>query len=483
MRERILRNLKGKTLGEFGSRVVSIAFGFVLARALGKELFGRYSYACSFSLIIALCGELGLNTLLALQASREREKAAEWLRKFAPLRLASVALAAAFTIGLSLLVTDRSRWLEIALMAGFFGLNSYLEYHSSYFTAFERMNDDAYVRIITRLIVAGLGSVALALRAPLSVVLGAMTLANALSAGIAWLWRKRRGLTFGFAWDGAFAVRELRSAVPTAATLISLALYFYLDNLVLGLLRFSDADIGQYGAANKVFDASQGLPAIAIGALFPIVAELSKSKDLSGVAPFFTKISRWCLVLGAPIAGVAYVFSPFVAELLFGREYVQTRSSLAILALAAPLFFSNSIAIYLLLAIGRPWTAALFRLGASAVKALAIVALARRFGANSAALATLATDALLFLVLIAWRKRAGLSEAGERTLAFKVAIASTAGVAFWLQTQRLHFVAQAVAVAVAFFAAYAVLDLLPNGRAAAPAAGASPVPPPPGGTP
>ncbi|HEY3445896.1 MAG TPA: oligosaccharide flippase family protein [Myxococcales bacterium] len=481
MRERILRNLKAKTLGEFGSRAVSIAFGFVLARALGRELFGRYSYACSFSLIIALCGEFGLNTLLTVHASREREKAAEWLRRFAPLRLATVLLAVAATVVLALLTTDRSRWLEIALMATFFGLNTFLDYHSSIFTGFERMNDDAYVRIATRLIVAGLGSLSLLLQAPLWAVLATMTAANALSAGMAWLWRRRTGLTFGFGWDGAFAARAFRGAIPTAATLICLALYFYLDNLVLGLLHFSDSDIGQYGAANKVFDASQGLPSIAIGALFPILAELSKSGDLTKIAPFFTKVSRWCLVIGAPVAGVAYVFSPFVAELLFGREYVLTRPALAILALAAPLFFSNNIAVFLLLAISRPWTAVLFRLGASVVKALAIVVLARRFGATSAAVAMLATDALLFLVLIAWRKRAGLSEPGERTLVLKVAIASAAAIGFWIQTQRLHFVAQAVAVAVAYFAAYAVLGLLP-GRAAA-AAAPAPAPPPPGAAP
>lgn len=476
MRERILRNLKGKTLGEFGSRAVSIAFGFVLARALGRELFGRYSYAASFAVVVALSGELGLNTLLTVQASREKENAGAWLRRFAPLRLFSVAAAVVATVALAALATDRSRWLEIGLMACFFGLNTYLDYHSAVFTGFERMNDDAYTRIATRLIVAGLGGFALWLRAPLAVVLGTLAFANALSAGATWLWRRRVGLTFGFSWDSAFAGQVLRGALPTAATLVCVALYFYLDNLVLGLLGFSDADIGQYGAANKVLDASQGLPLILVGALFPVAADLARRGQTADVAPFFTRVSRGCLVLGAPLAGVAYCFSPLAAELLFGPEYVLTRPALSLLALSAPLLFSNLVAVHLLLAIGRPWAAALFKLGESAVKAAAIVALSRRFGAVSAAVAALVADGLLFLVLMAWRSRAGLSEPGERALALKVAVASGAAAAFWLQTQRLHFVAQAVAVAVAFFAAYAVLGLLP-GRAARPA----PAPRLPGG--
>lgn len=467
MRDRILRNLTGKLVGELGSRLVSFAFNLVLARGLGDAGYGRYSYAYAFAGLVALCGELGLNTLLTSEAARDRDKAAAWVRAFAPLRGLSIALVALATIALAFANRDRSRALEIALMAVYMAANSLLDYHTAVFTAFEQMRRDAGMRIATRLTVSAAGIAAVLAGLPLLWVLAAVAGGNALAAGLGWFWRRRAGLVFGAAWDGAFVRRLLVSAIPTTAAWIGISLYFYMDNLVLGALGFSDALIGQYGAASKVLDASQGLPLIVVGGIFPVVAELSRTGGPEKVAPFFTYVSRVCLVLGAPIAAVAAVASPFVAGLLYGPSYWATGRALALLAIAAPLYYSNLVALFLLLAMGRRWEAAILRIGASLLKVVAMTVAARSFGqgASSAAVALIVADAALLVVLVFWRSANGLAEPGERVLLLKVAIAAGAAVAFWRQTERLHFVAQAVAVGVAFFAAYAVLGLLARPRA------------------
>ena len=464
MRERLRRNLTGKLTGEVGSRLVSFAFNLVLARSLGKADFGRYSYAYAFAGLIALCGELGLNTLLTREAARDREQAARWLRAFAPLRLLSISAVALGTIALALGIADRSRLLEIALMTVFMAANTLLDYHTAIFTAFERMGHDAGMRIVTRLTVALFGIGAVLLGAPLIQVMAAVAVGNSLSALNGWLWRRRVGLTFGLGWDPAFVARSLLMAIPMAAAWIGSTLYLYMDNLVLGALRFSDADIGQYSAAAKILEASQALPLIVVGGIFPVVAELSRTADHRAIAPFFTRVSRLCLVVGAPVAGVCAVIAPPVARLLYGAEYGATGPALALLALCAPLYFSNLIAIYLLLALGRPWTAAAFRLGASALKICIMLVTARFLGALCAAVGMLCADGALFVFVVFWRRARSLSEPGEAALILKVGLASLLAAGAWLGGRALPVGLQAIAVGLTFLLAFDGLGLLRPSR-------------------
>ena len=130
------------------------------------------------------------------------------------------------------------------------------------------------------------------------------------------------------------------------------------------------------------------------------------------------------------------------------------------LALAAPFFYSNLVAGFLFLALGRRWEAALLRLGASVVKIAVIVVAARWYGALAAAIGMLAADAALFVFLVLRRSMLGLSEPGEKALVLKVLLGAGIAVGFWWQTRPLHFVAQAAAIAAGFFAAYALTGLL-----------------------
>ncbi len=460
MRERLRRNLTGKFLGELGARVISFAFNLALARGLGAEGFGRWGWAYAFAGTLALCGELGLNSLLTREAARDRERAGAWLRAFAPLRWGSILLVGLGTAGLALSLPDRARTLEVVLMAVFMAANTGLDYHTAVFTAFERMAEDARFRVTTRLLVSGAGIVAVALGAKLIAVLATVAVANVLAVGLGSLWRRKDGLSFGVGWEPGFVRVALVAAVPTAAAWIAHSLYFYLDNLVLAVLGASDAAIGQYNAALKILDASQALPLIVVGGTYPVVAELAASGDPSRLAPFFTRVARLCLVLGAPIAGVAAVFSPMVARLFYGAGYDSTGPALAVLALAAPPYFSNLVALQLLVAAGHPWAAAAFRLGSAALKVTILAIAYRWFGSFAAAVALLAADSMLFLVLVAWRWRRGLSETGEGWRGLKVVASSGVAIAFWLQTRPLHEVAQAAAVAAGFFATYAMLGLL-----------------------
>jgi O-antigen/teichoic acid export membrane protein len=457
LRERIRRNISRKLAGEVGSRLVSFVFNLVMARGLGASVYGRYNYAYAFAGLVALCGELGINTLITRQVAHDRSSAPTLLRSFAPLRLFTIALVALSTVMLALGSTDRSRLPEIALMSAFMAANALLDYHSAIFSAFERMGQDALMRIATRIAVSAAGIAAVLLGAPLLSVIAMVTLANILAAIGGFAWRRRLGLTFGATFDLAFIRATLASLVPMASSSIAGVLYFYMDSLALAGLGFSDAAIGQYSGASRILEASHALPLVIVGAIFPVAAELSRGGDPAVLAPFFTRVTRICLVLGAPLAAVSAVIAPLVARLLYGPGYTETGPALALLALSAPLYYSNLIAFHLFIAQGRLWTTAIIRGGAVAAKLGVLVLASRWVGAKSPAVGMLVADSALFLLLLAYRRRQGLSEPGERSLLLAVSGSLALSLFSYLATRGQGMAVQACAVGLTYLVALPAL--------------------------
>lgn len=457
---RVLRNLVSKVLGEAGSRLVSFGFNVALAHGLGSAAYGRYSLAYAFAGILAMCGELGLNTLLTQKVAGDRAAAGELLARFAPLRWISVALTFVATVLLARAGGDPDRADEIMLMALFMAGNTLLDYHTAVLNAFERMGHEAAMRVTTRLLVSGAGIAAVLAGAPLLQVIAAVALANLVSAGLGSALRASLGIRFRARFDLRFTARTLKAAIPVSVAWLGMVLYFYMDPLVLELLGFDAAAIGQYGAASKILEAAQAAPLILVGGTFPVVAQLAGSDRPSAAAPFFGWANRLCLVLGVPLAAIGALLSPTVATLLYGPTFPETGLSLALLALAAPLFFANLVAIYYLLAMGRRWEAALFRGGSCLLKLAAMVPCTRALGPAGAALAFLAADGLLFGALLIWRRREGLLEHGEVALLAKVLLAVGAGGGGWMLVRGLALPAQLATVTIPLLAVLGAAGLL-----------------------
>lgn len=439
-------------VGEVGSRLISFAFNLVLARGLGTEGFGRYSYAYAFAGLIALSGELGLNTYLTREVARDRDNAPSFARAFLPLRLLMVGLVAVISVLLAWRLTDPSRLAEIALMACFAGLNTLLDCQGCLLSAFEKMGHDAGLRVTTRVVVALAGIGAVLAGAPLLAVMAAVTGANLLALLIGEAWRRRIGFAFGLSWEPRRMARMLVDSVPVGITAFTLSVYFYMDAVVLAALGLGDSQIGQYAAASKILEASQGLPLVVAAGLFPIAAQLGRAGDAASLAPFFTRVNRVCLLLGAPAAAVAAVIAPAVARLLYGAGYELTGPVLSLLAVAAPVFYSNLVAAHMLLAMGRHWEAALLRGGAGALKLALTILAGRKLGVLGAAAALLATDLVLFAVLYVRRRAGGLSEPGEGRLIAACLAASACSLAAWHWSSSAPLWVTAPAVAVPFLA-------------------------------
>lgn len=467
MLARIKQNVSRKLAGEVGSRMVSLALNVALAQGLGKATYGRYTFAYAFAGIAAMCGELGLNTLLTREIARDRASAAATVRAFAPLRILTVSAVAVLTLAIAVLSADADRLPEIALLSVFMAGNTLLDYHCAILSAHERMGEEALVRIGARTAVGLLGIGAILSGASLFPVLVALCGGNfvaALGAGIA---RRRLGVPSFASPRGAELApgraslgRMLADGLPVAAAWWTIVLYFYMDSVVLERMGFSDSALGQYGAAHKILEAAQALPLVLVGGLFPIVAERAHGGNARAAAPFFAQTARLSIVLGVPLAAVGAILAAPVSRLLYGDAYSETGKVLALLALGTPFFFANLIAIYLFLAVGLRWEAAILRGGACLLKLAIMLSTVRTMGVAGAALSLLVVDAGLFAVIAGFRSVRGLAEPGELFAFARVAAVSAVGLLAYTACETRPWTTQGLAVGAVFLGGYYLLGRL-----------------------
>ena len=95
---RITANFLSLAVSEIISKLLQLLVFIYLARVLGKESFGIFSFAVAFSLLIVIIADFGLSTFLIREISRNKKAASKYLSNalISKIFLTLTAIAAAY---------------------------------------------------------------------------------------------------------------------------------------------------------------------------------------------------------------------------------------------------------------------------------------------------------------------------------------------------------------------------------------------------
>lgn len=206
------------------------------------------------------------------------------------------------------------------------------------------------------------------------------------------------GIALAFAWrllptkrsPIGPAVRCLvSSAAPLAAVVAINVVYFWVDSVLLSLMRPS-ADVGLYGVAYKITSFVMAIPSFFMLALLPSVMRASPDERRS-VA---TRSIHQMATISIPITiGVAVISRP-VVQLLAGRRFAGAAGPLSILMVAAALSFLTAVFGNLLVSEDRQRELLPFTALVAATNLALNLALIPHMGASGAAIAMAASEAV-----------------------------------------------------------------------------------------
>jgi O-antigen/teichoic acid export membrane protein len=369
----------------------------LLARCVGIEAFGTYSYVVSWVSVLALAATVGTDRLLIRFVSEYRQRAeyskiVPLLRWSARLAGAGAAAAAAMFLLVGALLAPPSGErhavlvlsalaIPVAVAAALIegtlrGLGSQI----ASMLPNRLLRPASFVAGMLLLSPLPLGAGA---GLALNVACGLLAVLASAAAMRRWLPRTHEPVPPGP--NGSW----LSTAGGLAANAMVLSLLGQIDILVLGMFH-DTAVLGSYGAVMRVATIVTFATTVVVTVLQPSMAAAWGRSDWPSLARVATDGGRTALLLSL---GFAIVVVPLAPRLLaiFGPDFVSAAPALRILTLAFLFSSPFSMANAVLAMIGRQNLATGVMLAASALALLLNLALAPRFGSTGAAVATAVT--------------------------------------------------------------------------------------------
>lgn len=373
-----------------GLTVLSAA---VLIRHLGSSGFGRYVTVMSLVTIVGSVTEAGMTNLGVREYATRSEGRDQFMRVLLGLRLALTAVGVLVAVGFAVIAGYGGDLVAGTALAGtglFFGVMqaTYTVPLSTHLlmgrvSALELAKQVLTVIFIVALVAAGAGLVPL-LAVPLPVAL-------ALAAATAWMVRHRMPLVPGA--DAREWGRLLRMTASFALATAVGTIYIYVAVVLLSLVS-TDAEIGQFGAAFRVFIVLAAVPGLLVTTAFPLLARAARD-DRERLRYALQRLFETSLVLGTAFALATVIGAPVAIDIVAGEEFEPAVNVLRVQGLAMLASFLLATWGFALISLHLHRELLLANLAALIVSATLVFVLGSAHGAQGAAWATLAGETVL----------------------------------------------------------------------------------------
>lgn len=436
----------GELVGQFLSFFLVIA----IARYLGDIGLGKYSFAFSFVSIFLILADMGLPTLITKQVAKDKKLAKFHLTSTFTLKLVlNIAAFALTIISIFLVRKDYETIFLVALAAlamFFFNLGGV---YRAVFQAYEIMKYEAFLKIVERIVAAGLGIFLLYKGYGILALFAVFILSNAVYYFAIYALAKTKISSVSLSINRDLWKKTIKESMPFWLTLIFLTLYFRIDVVMLTFMK-GFQDTGWYTAAVKIIEVITRIPFLLNIAVFPALAKLSSlSRDKTMF--LFKKSFYYMVLLALPIATGLFLLADRIVLYAYSSAFSNSAVALQVLAASLIFVFVNYLMGYLLNAIDRQ---KLFTLAVSVTALLNIVLnllLIPRYSYIGAAYATLISEIISFALLYYFTMKNDF-RIGILSAIAKPAIANIAVIVVVLYFKSLHLAAIAGLAAISYFA-------------------------------
>jgi O-antigen/teichoic acid export membrane protein len=445
--ERIVANTSYRVVAEIASKLISIAFYVVLAREVGDEGFGVFTFGLAFVMLVTTLAIFGQDAIFIREVAPRRELIDRYFANTLALKLALAVPALAVAIAVSSAVgMDAETRLVIAILGAAVTVEALMTTSFAAFQSFDRLGFIPIVLVCQRLVMTAVGI-------PVLVLGGGVVAASAVYLGGA-LTALAVSLLFVFRYvvRPHFRARPgewwslMRAAWPVGVGTVFSTTLFRVDAAILALLA-TDAVVGDYGAAYRLFEATLFLSWSVGAAVYPVFSRLTAAE-----APLRDVRERGLKLVIAPtlpLAVGALVFGTPLITLIYGREFEEGGAALVLLAPAIALYPVEYVLVGMLIAQRRQHAVAVAQALVAAENIAANLVLIPFLSLKAAALNTSVSELLLVISMLVlarplagavdWRRvatgpvlAAGLAGAVMVALRHQLALAIPVGALLYL---------------------------------------------------
>jgi len=308
-------------------KILAFVYFTFLARGLGVEDLGRYSFAFSFTTIFSVFVDVGLNAVLTREIAKDKEQTKKILSNVMGIKIILSLFTYLLIIGIIHLMGYPELTKNLVYLTGIIML---LDTFSATFwgvlRGYQNLKFESIGIILFQAIVVGLGMTLLYLD------VGVVPQVLAVLAGSSFLFfysllemYRRTNITPVFSLDKSLVKTLLKISIPFALTGILARLNTQVDTIFLSKVgcasqQICDANVGIYSVATKITLAIHFIPLAFVAALFPALSEYYATNQ-EKLARTFEKAMRYLMIIAVPVAFGIFVLSPDFVPKIFGKEY------------------------------------------------------------------------------------------------------------------------------------------------------------------
>ncbi|HUR33742.1 MAG TPA: oligosaccharide flippase family protein [Vicinamibacterales bacterium] len=316
---------------------VMLVITVAAARRLTREEFALFALASTLGWLGSVAADFGIQVHLAREVSQRPHLAADLLRRWLPVRVATgaaaLALAATTVPALGL---GRDALLPILLFTVAYAATGMSECLYYFFRGLERTDLESTFTLAQRAIMAGLAIGVLWLRPDITLLAGAMLLPAVLTLGLTAATARRlaAGRDQGRRVIAMPRGDEfLHSVAPIGLGILLSALYFRVDLFLLE--RWSgETAVALYNAVFRLVDALRLFPAAVLAVTLPGLCRASDRRPVTRLAARLTAAAT-----GAAV--VLWLAAAWLVPAIYGEPYRDAVAPFRTLVAALPLMALN----------------------------------------------------------------------------------------------------------------------------------------------
>lgn len=298
---------------------ISIFIGVWLARYLGPNTFGEYSYVVAFVAILSIFIPLGLDNIVIRELVKQKTDKNVLLGTVFTLRLLATCLFFIVITSISFIIHDQttSYYILISSIGLFLQLFTIVDF---YFRATVQSKYIVFCNITSLVISAIIKCILILYSAPLIAFFYASLFDGLIiTSSYIFVYINKGNSISKWCFDKQLAKHLLRQSWPLLLTGLTANIYIYADRLIISyMLDFTS--VGIYTAATKIGEAWYFIPQTIIASLFPAIIN---AKEVSNEL-FYQRLQKLCQVVAWLSILVAITITPlanYIIHLIYGNAY------------------------------------------------------------------------------------------------------------------------------------------------------------------
>ncbi|MBI3035996.1 flippase [Candidatus Woesearchaeota archaeon] len=394
---RIYKNTIYLGAAEIVSRVLQFVVMLYAARILSQEHFGKFSFALSFSFIAIVLADLGINTLLVREISRNKNLASKYFANalFAKITLSLIAYIVIVSI-LNLLNYPQDT-KHIAYTIWLFAiLSTFTELFYSIFRAFEMMFYDAVLKILRMLILAFASLYVLIKGYGVFVFSYMFVIAELIVVAVALLIALSKFVKLRIDIDILFIKSLIKKSIPFGFAFVFGMIYFFIGSVMLSKIK-GDVEVAIYSVAYNIALAILFIPTVYTNAIYPVLSRYYK-EGKAELKTLYERSFKYLYIIGLPISAGIFLLADRIIYFFYGKGYSGSIIALQIIALYLFIKFINFLLGTVLSSIDQQGRRMLSQGVTALFSILLNLLLIPKMGYVGAAWSTFATEIFLFVI-------------------------------------------------------------------------------------